>query len=156
MSGVIQPAVRSLISELNNLIGNEIVVKLVDGTTYTGKLVGLDLSERLTLHLVLENARNQEGRSFYKVFVNGSRISEIIFESRPVFDPEEFSRYLMTKLNIPPTSIRVIKEVHAVYVYDKFKITENGVEGSGALANKLYSVLQEYLELKKRGAQIQT
>lgn len=155
MSGVIQPAVRNLISELNNLIGNEIVVRLVDGTTYIGKLVGLDLSERFTLHLVLENAKNQEGKSFYKVFVNGSRISEIIFESKPVFDPEEFSKYLMSKLNIPSSSIKVIKDIHAVYVYDKFKITEYGVEGSGALASKLYSVLQEYLELKKRGAQIQ-
>lgn len=155
MSSVVQPAVRSLISELNNLIGNEIVVKLVDGTTYAGKLVGIDLSERFTLHLILENARNQEGKSFYKVFVNGSRVSEIIFESKPVFDPEEFSKYLILKLNIPSSSVKVFKDIHAVYVYDKFKITEYGVEGSGALASKLYSVLQEYLELKKRGAQIQ-
>ncbi|MEM0015007.1 MAG: Lsm family RNA-binding protein [Zestosphaera sp.] len=156
MGAVAQSALRNLISELNNLVGNEILVKLADGTVYIGRLVGLDLSERLSLHLILENARSQDGRTFYKVFINGSRISEIIFESRPMFDPEEFGRYVASKLNIPGSFIKVIKEAHAVYVYDKFKITENGVEGAGALATKLYSALQEYLDMKKRGAQVQT
>lgn len=155
MGAVTQSALRNLVSELNNLVGNEVLVKLVDGTAYTGELVGLDLSERFSLHLILENARSQEGRTFYKVFINGSRVSEIIFESRPIFDPEEFGKYVASKLNIPSSFIKVIKEAHAVYVYDKFKVTENGVEGAGALATKLYSALQEYLELKKRGTQIQ-
>ncbi len=155
MGAVTQSALRGLISELNGLLGNEITVRLTDGSAYTGRLIGLDLSERFSLHLVLENARNQEGKTFYKVFINGSRISEIIFETRPLFDPEEFGKYITSKLNIPSSFIKVIKEAHAVYVYDKFKITENGVEGAGALAGKLYSALQEYLEVKRRGTQPQ-
>lgn len=151
-----QFALRNLITELNGLVGNEIVVKLVDGTTYVGTLIGIDLSDRLSLHLVLENARAQDGRVLYKVFINGGRISEIIFEQRPTFDPEEFAKFVASKLNIPLNSIKVIKEAKSVLVYDRYKITENGVEGAGALASKLYSVLQEYIDLKKRGAPITT
>ncbi len=151
-----QSALRNLITELNSLVGNEVLVKLVDGTTYVGTLIGIDLSDRLSLHIVLENARTQDGRVLYKVFINGDRVSEIIFEQRPIFDPEEFAKFVASKLNIPLNSIRVIKEAKSVLVYDRYKVTENGVEGSGALASKLYSVFQEYVDLKKRGSPITT
>ena len=68
----VQRAVKNLITELANLVDNNIIVKLVDGSTYEGKLVGIDISDRLALHLVLENARSSNGKTYYKVFINGS------------------------------------------------------------------------------------
>ncbi len=146
----VQEALRSLITELLNVINNVVIVKLVDGTSYEGLLKGIDLSDRLTLHLVLENAKSSDGKTYYKVFINGSRVSEIISARRPLFDPEEFASFLKEKLpTLPPGSIRVIKEAKMVLVYDRYKVTVNGVEGAGALASKLYSVWQEYMERKK-------
>ncbi|HDN75814.1 MAG TPA: hypothetical protein ENG05_01645, partial [Acidilobales archaeon] len=136
---------------LANLIDSTVLVKLVDGSMYEGKLVGIDLGDRLTLHLLLEDAKTRDGKVFYKVFIHGSRISEIICMEKPLFDPEEFAQYIQQRLSLPPGTVRVIKEARSVYVYDRYKITENGVEGAGGLASKLYSLWQEYMEQKRRG-----
>ncbi len=146
----VQSAIRNLISEIAGLVGNVVKVKLVDGTTYEGKLVGIDVGDRLTLHLLLENAKASTGESYYKVFINGGRVSEIISVQRPEFDPEEFAEFITSKLSLPPGTVRVLKEAKTVLVYDRYKITENGVEGSGGMASKLYSLWEEYMESRKK------
>jgi len=146
----VQAAMRNLISELASLIGNIVKVKLVDGTIYEGKLIGMDIGSKLTLHLVLQDAKCSDGNTYYKVFINGSRVSEIISAERPLFDPEEFAKLVQTKLNLPPGTVRVLKETGTVIIYDRYKVSLNGVEGSGGLASKIYSVWEEYMESKKR------
>jgi len=146
----VQSAVRSLITEIAGLVGNVVTVKLVDGTTYEGKLLGIDLGDRLTLHLILENAKTASGQTYYKVFINGSRVSEIISAQRPKFDPEEFAEFVASRLNLPPGTVRVLKEAKTVLVYDRYKISEKGVEGSGGMASKLYSLWEEYMETRKK------
>ncbi len=146
----VQTAIRNLISELAGIVGSVVTVKLVDGTIYEGKLVGIDAGDRLTLHLVLQDAKCSDGEKYYKVFINGNRISEIISAERPLFDPEEFAHIIQTKLNLPPGTVRVLKEAGTVMIYDRYKVSVNGVEGSGGLASKIYSVWEEYMEEKKR------
>ncbi len=146
----LQTAVRNLMTELMGLVNNTVKVKLVDGNVYEGKLVGIDVSDRLTLHLLLENAKTGSGEVYYKVFINGSRVSEIIATQKPLFDPEEFASFISSKLNLPPGTVKVIKEAGTVIVYDRYKISENGVEGSGGLASKLYSLWEEYMEQRKK------
>jgi len=146
----LQTAVRNLMTELMGLVNNTVKVKLVDGTVYEGKLVGIDISDRLTLHLLLENAKTGSEEVFYKVFINGSRVSEIIATQKPLFDPEEFASFISSKLNLPPGTVKVIKEAGTVIVYDRYKISKNGVEGSGGLASKLYSLWEEYMEQRKK------
>lgn len=141
---------KKLINELINLIDKSVTVKLVDGRYYEGILLGIDLSDKLTLHLVLGSARDSDGNSYYRVVIHGSRLSEIISKEQPLFDPNEFSSYITSKLNLPPGSIKVLKDANMVVVYDKYKISEGGVEGSGPLASKLYSLYQEYMELRKK------
>ncbi len=141
---------KKLINELANLIDKSVTVKLVDGRYYEGILLGIDLSDKLTLHLVLGSARDNNGNSYYRVVIHGSRLSEIISKEQPPFDPNEFSSYIASRLNLPPGSIKVLKDANMVIVYDKYKISESGVEGSGPLASKLYSLYQEYMELRKK------
>ncbi len=145
----VQRALKNLIMELAGLVDSKVLVKLVDGTTYEGKLIGIDLGDRLSLHLILEDAKSSKGEKYYKVFISGHRVSEIICIEKPLFDPEEFANLIQRKLSLPPGTVRVIKEAKTVLVYDRYKITENGVEGAGGLANKLYSLWQEYMESKK-------
>ncbi len=146
----VQTAVRNLISELASAVGSVVKVQLVDGTGYEGKLIGIDVGNRLTLHLVLQDAKCSDGKTYYKVFVNGGRVSEIISARRPLFDPEEFARLVQAKLNLPPGTVRVLKEAGTVLIYDRYKVSLNGVEGSGGLASKIYSVWEEYMESKKK------
>ncbi len=141
---------KRLVNEVVNLVDKPVVVKLVDGRTYEGILLGVDVSERLSLHLVLGNARDDSGNVCHRVLIHGDRLSEVISKEQPMFDPNEFSSYIVSKLNLPPGSVKVVKEANLVVVYDKYKVSENGVEGSGPLASKLYSLYQEYMELRKK------
>ena len=47
--------------------------------------------------------------------------------------------------------VRVVPEINAVIVYDRIKISEAGVEGSGSLAQRIYEIYNEYIESKRRG-----
>ena len=139
---------RSIVSELNKLIDKRITVRLVDGRSYTGKLISYDQS---ALHLVLSDAESNEGEKFHRVIIAGNRISEIIVVEHPVFDAEEFASILTSKLNLRPDVVRVVPEINAVIVYDRIKITEAGVEGAGSLAQRIYEIYNEYIESKRRG-----
>ncbi len=139
---------RSVASELSKLLNKKVVVKLVDGKTYSGKLVAF---EPTALHVVLEDVE-VEGNRINRVVIHGSRVSEILTATATIFDAEEFANILKERLNINPYAIRVVPEINAVVVYDKIKVTEAGVEGEGGLAHRIYEVFKEYMESKKRGS----
>jgi len=140
---------RSIAGELTRLIDKKITVRLVDGKTYSGRLLSLDPA---SFHLVLGDVEGDESSRFYRVVINGNRVSEILVQEQPLFDAEEFTSYLVSKLNLRPFDVKVLREANAVIVYDRYKVSEAGVEGSGPTAERIYEVYQEYLEQKKRGA----
>jgi hypothetical protein len=55
-------------------------------------------------------------------------------------------------LNIRSADIKVYEEAGIVTILDKIKVSENGVEGSGPLAQKVYDIYNSYVEKKKKGA----
>ncbi len=138
---------RSISTELGKLLNKRVVVKLVDGKAYVGKLVAFEPS---ALHVVLEDVDIGDSK-LERLVIHGSRISEIYPESTSIFDAEEFASVLRERLNLNPYAIRVLPEINAVVVYDKIKITEAGVEGEGGLAQRIYEVFKEYIESKRRG-----
>ena len=140
-------ASRGIVGELSKAIDKKIMIRLVDGKTYIGKLVSFDQN---SLHIVLGDAESNDGNKFYRVIINGSRISEIIIQEQPLFDAEEFASYLIAKLNLRSDVIKVLHDVNAVIVYDRIRVSEAGVEGSGSLAQKIYEVFTEYMESKKK------
>jgi len=140
-------AARSVASELGKLLNKRVMVKLVDGKTYTGRLIAFEPN---ALHVVLEDVE-VEGSKINRVVIHGSRISEILTATMSVFDAEEFANILKERLNINPYAIRVVPEINAVVIYDKIKVTEAGVEGEGGLAHRIYEVFKEYMESKKHG-----
>ncbi len=133
--------------ELRSLIDKKVLVRLADGRTYRGTVVGIDIN---TLSLVLSDAETDQGSKISKVIVHGSRISEIIVEEEAVFEPREFADFIVQKLQLPPHAIEVSDQFRYVIVYHKYKITESGVEGEGPFAQRLYDLLQEYLRSKQR------
>lgn len=141
--------VRRFYTEISSLVDKRVYVRLVDGKVYRGVLLGID---QPSLNVVLGEA-DSEGKRFFRVVINGTRISEIVVEEVPLFDPEEFFNIVVQKLNINPANVKVYKESGLVVILDRYRVSENGVEGSGALANKIFDIWQEYMEGKrsKRG-----
>ncbi len=142
-------ATRRLRQELYSLLDRVVEVRLSDGTKYEGKLRGIDV-DGLTLHIVLESARDSNGREFPKVFISGSRLSEILLKEVAVFNAKEFAAYAIERLKVRADSVRVDEILNVVRFLDRYVVSERGVEGSGPFAEKLYSVWQEYMESKSK------
>lgn len=142
-------ATRRLRQELSSLLERQVMVKLSDGSRYEGKLKGIDV-DGLTLHLVLEDARDSGGNEVPKVFISGNHISEIILKERTTFNAKEFASYVIERLKIRPDNVKVDEFLNVVRISDRYVVGEKGVEGSGPFAEKLYSVWQEYMEGKSK------
>lgn len=140
-----QAASRRFYAEIGGLVDKKVRVRLVDGKVYTGTLLGID---QPSLSIVLGDADSEDKR-FFRVVISGSRISEIIVEETPLFDPEEFFNIVVQRLNINPANVKVYKDTGFIMIMDRYKVSESGVEGSGALAGKIYDLWQEYMESRK-------
>ena len=46
-------------------------------------------------------------------------------------------------------NIKVMRDIGVVMILDRYKISANGVEGSGALATRIYDLWEEYMKNKK-------
>jgi len=140
--------VRSLAGELSKALDKKVTVRLADGKTYVGRLLSFDQN---MLHLVLGDVESSDGAKYYRVIIHGSRVSEIIIQEQPVFNAEEFAQLLQAKLGLRPDVIKILYDINALVIYDRIKVSEAGVEGSGSLAQKIYELYVEYMESKKKG-----
>jgi small nuclear ribonucleoprotein (snRNP)-like protein len=140
---------RRVSGDLNTLIDKTIIVKLSNNKTYSGVLSSFELSPFM---ISLTNAKDNENNTYYKVIINGSLITEILVKNAPIFDPREFAELVAKELNIRSVDIKVYEEAGIVTILDKIKVSENGVEGSGPLAQKVYDIYNSYVEKKKKGA----
>lgn len=140
---------RSIVAELTRLIDKKIMVRLTDGKVYIGKLLSYDPS---SFHIVLGDVEGSDGTKFYRVIINGVRVSEILVQEQPLFDAEEFASLLISKLNLRPDLVKVLHDTNIVVVYDRIKVSESGVEGTGSFAQRIYEIYVEYIESKKKGA----
>ncbi len=140
-------AMKKLIGELSSLLGKKVMVRLSDGRAYQGVLAGFDHPD---MNIMLLNASDTKGNSYPKIFVRGNALSEIIALEMPLFDPKEFADYVVRRLNLHVGDARPYPDAGIVVVLNNIKVSEKGVEGSGPLATKLNSLLEEYLEEKKK------
>ncbi|GAB6148398.1 Lsm family RNA-binding protein [Stetteria hydrogenophila] len=135
-------AARRLTIKLNSLLGKEVTVVLRDGKRYTGKVSGLDAG---SLTLALEPARDGEGNSWPLAIISGGSISEILVTETSKFNAEEFAEFLIKYGGFAPHSVKVYPESNVVEVSRSVRVTKDGVEGAGPLAQRVYTLYKEYL-----------
>ncbi|MET1160238.1 MAG: Lsm family RNA-binding protein [Thermoprotei archaeon] len=140
-------ASRRLTAELTNLVNKKVKVILVNGKEYEGILAGFD---HPSLNLLLEEATDNKGSKYPVVIIRGNQVSEILAIEIPVFDPEDFKNYIVREIKIPDHLVQVIPEARAVIVQGRYKVTENGVEGTGPMAETLYVHFKKYIEERKK------
>lgn len=140
-------ASRKLVSELASAMDKKVRVVLGDGRFYEGILVGFD---HPSLNILLRNAYNEKGEKIPKVIIKGEKISEIVITEIPLFDPEEFKEIVLRELKIPEHMVKVIPEARVVEVQGRYRVGEDGVTGTGPIAETLHSLLKKYLETRKK------
>ncbi|ADL18716.1 Like-Sm ribonucleoprotein, core [Acidilobus saccharovorans 345-15] len=144
MSIATEPA-RRFTAKLNSLIDHVVIVTTSDGKTYTGKLTGFDPS---TLSVVIEEAKDSSGNQWPIIIISGSRLAEIKVGESEVFNAKEFMEFLLRFGNIDRSQVKVYEDANVVEVSRTIRVSKNGVEGSGPLAQKVNTLFREYLRTK--------
>lgn len=144
MSASPEPA-RRFTSRLNSLLDRSVTIRLTNGRFYTGKLTGYDPT---TYSVMLESAKDNEGNLWPVSIIYGNSISEILIGESEIFNAKEFSEFLARFGNIERHLIKVYDDINVVEVGKNIKVSKDGVEGSGPLAQKIYSIYREYLRTK--------
>lgn len=126
--------------ELVTLVGKCIAIETSDGRMYEGDLLGVDDK----LNLIIKNVKGKESGTF-KMVINGAFVKEIKLIEKP------FNlRALAERMNrVFPGMAKISEDIGAIVVMDRYKVTENGVEGTGLTADKVRDVYNEFLKANK-------
>jgi small nuclear ribonucleoprotein (snRNP)-like protein len=142
----VSSASRRVISELNSLLERQVIIRLKNGKVLKGTLYGFD--ERM--NVLLKGATEEGGSSYPVMLIMAESIESIASIESPMFNPEEFARVVVSRLNIRDADVKAYPEAGVLVVLNSIRVSEKGVEGSGPLAHKIYGLFTEYMESKKK------
>jgi len=127
-------AKRNFYGEIGALLEKTVMVITVNGKKYTGTLSGINPD---TLSLSLSDAKDEQGITIHKMFLNGSILGQIFTIEKP-FDLKALSSRLE---KVFPTMVKLYEDKGFIWVMEKIKVTEKGVvEGSGPIADRVNRV----------------
>ena len=131
--------VRNYGSELNTLMGKKINVQCKDSNeVFTGTLKGVNEN----LNLILNNAK-KGNEKFHKIVISGDMVKYIVLKDTP-FDVEGLAAEL-SKI-FKSENVKMIEGVNAIRVMDRFKVTEDGVDGSGAIVERIRAIWSDFVK----------
>jgi small nuclear ribonucleoprotein (snRNP)-like protein len=132
-------AQRRFFSEITTLADRTVIVVTAPGKKFSGTLVGINPD---TLSLCLSEAKDEEGKMFHRIFVNGNVVAQIFSVERP-FDLKALADRLE---KVFPTMVKLYEDKGFIWVMDKVKVTEKGVvEGSGPAAERVEKVYTQFI-----------
>jgi len=132
-------AQRKYFTEVSTLVDKSVIVATTTGKTYNGTLIGINPD---TLSLCLGEAKDEEGKTLHRVFLNGSVVAQILTVEKP-FNLKALADRLE---KVFPTMIRLYEDKGFIWVMDKVKVTEKGVvEGSGPAAERVQKVYEQFI-----------
>ena len=94
----------------------------------------------------MADVKDEKGTSLHKLLLNGSVIAQIFAGEKP-FDLKALAKRLE---KVFPTMVRLYEGKGLIWVMDKVKITEKGVEeGTGPAAERVQKVYDHFLSEMK-------
>ncbi len=127
--------------ELADLKGKYITVVTTTGKSFNGLLKAWYPD---TFDLCLSNV-NEGKNSYFKVFLRGPIISEILISEQP-FDLQGLASELQERLNLLEADVKLYADARMIQVLNKVKVTEKGVEGTGPVADRVRVVFEQFME----------
>jgi len=141
-------AERKFLHELVSLLNTIVSVRTTDGRVITGRLVGF---EPRTLSICLWNARVEgaggaegAGAEIPKLFLNGSAIVELWSAERP-FDLRGL-RDRIARAFGGYEHVRLLEDERVIIVAGRVKVSKEGVEGTGPLAERVRRIYEEFVK----------
>ena len=128
---------REFLLELSGLLNKRVKVTMNTEKIYTGVLRGIQDS---TLNVVLAEA-NSKDENYFRVFITGPNIVEITLAEEP-FDLSGLASELAQMFQ--PQNVKVIEEAAIIQVLDRFTVSEEGVKGTGPIAERIRKIFDKY------------
>ncbi len=122
--------------ELNIFVGKRVKVDLDNDKQYTGILKGIGPE----FTIILAEAQNGKEK-LHRVLISGRHIIEMTLAEEP-FDIQGLAQELAGIFK--PENLKVYEDTGVILVLDRFRVTENGVEGSGPVADRIRRVWEKY------------
>ena len=130
---------RKFFTEITALADKNVIVSTTTEKTFSGTLIGINPD---TLSLCLADAKDQEGKTLHRVFLNGNIVAQILSVEKP-FNIKALADRLE---KVFPTMIKLYEDKGFIWVMEKVKVTEKGVvEGSGPAAERVQKVYEQFI-----------
>jgi len=130
---------REFLLELSGLVNKRVKVVLTNEKTYVGTLRGIQDN---SFNIVLADAE-YNGQKLYRVFITGSNIVEVTLTEEP-FDLAGLANELSQMFQ--PQNVKLIEEAGIIQVFDRFTVSEDGVKGTGPIADRIRRIYEKYKE----------
>jgi small nuclear ribonucleoprotein (snRNP)-like protein len=136
-------AQRKYFTEVAALAEKIVSVTTISGKSFTGTLIGINPDN---LSLVLADAKEENGVTVNRVFLNGSTVTQISTAEK-AFDLRALSQRLE---KVFPRMVKLYEDNGFIWVMDKVKLTDRGVtEGSGPAAERVQKVYEQFISETK-------
>ncbi len=135
---------REFLLELSALLNKHVKITMDSGKVYTGIMKGI---QDKSMNVVLSNAilhkstTVSEKKEYYRVFLMGQSIVEITLAEEP-FDLSGLANELSKMFQ--PQNVKIIEEAGIIQVMDRFTVSEEGVKGSGPIADRIRKIYEGY------------
>ncbi|MGD8564794.1 MAG: Lsm family RNA-binding protein [Candidatus Bathyarchaeota archaeon] len=132
-------AQRKFFAEVASLVDTNVIVVTTSGKTYSGTLAGIHPDN---LSLCLAEAKDEEGKTLHRACINGKVVAQIFSVEKP-FDLEALAKRLE---KVFPTMVKHYQDQGFIWVMNKVKVSEKGVEeGSGPAAERVQRVYEQFI-----------
>ena len=121
---------RNFKNELNTFAGKNVIIETISGKKIQGVLVGLNTDD---MSVILGDATVNNERH-HRIFLAGTTIAEVYLGEAP-FD----LLGLRTELEkvFKKSGVRYFEDTQTLLVMDRYKVTQEGVEGDGPVADRV-------------------
>ena len=128
---------REFLLELSGLLNKRVKITMNSEKIYTGVLRGIQDS---SLNVVLADANCGE-ENYFRVFITGPNIVEITLAEEP-FDLSGLASELAQMFQ--PQNVKILEEAAIIQVFDRFTVSEEGVKGTGPIAERIRKIFDKY------------
>jgi len=136
-------AQRKYFTEVAALAEKVVSVITISGKNFTGTLIGINPDN---LSLVLADAKEENGGTVNRLFINGSTVAQISTAEK-AFDLKALAQRLE---KVFPRMVKLYEDKGFIWVMDKVKLTDHGVtEGSGPAAERVQRVYEQFISETK-------
>ena len=125
--------------ELNVFAGKHVVIHTTTGKKVKGVLLGLNTDD---MSVILGDAA-VDNQIHHRIFLSGSTVAEMYLGEAP-FNIQG----LRTELEkvFKKSGVRYFEDTQTILVMDRYKVTEEGVDGDGPVADRVRRIWSSYVE----------